>query len=140
MSTIGTDIRTWLIADAAITAVVGARVFENKINQGNDDNVCIWFARATTSGEDALDDDSGTKPFRQIFDLEVISKDIADTNTVADLITAKRLHRGTFGVGKVQGVFIDDHSDDYIPRGVNSDDGWHIAAFQLDIAGYTQGA
>jgi hypothetical protein len=138
-ATLGEDIRTWLLADTAIAAVVGGRVHQNKAGDRYL-GPYIWYGRATTQNEDALDDSAGTKPFSQIFDIESISDDIDEALSIADMLKAKHLARGTFGGGKVQGVFVSDHADDYIPRGSNSDDGLHVAALQLEFMGYTQGA
>lgn len=139
MTVIGEDIRTWLLADASISAVVGARVHQNKVPQASAAPY-VWYGRATTANEDALDDPAGTTPFSQIFDIESISDDIDEALDLADLLKAKHLARGTIGSGTVQGVFVTDHADDYIPRGVDSDDGRHVAALQFEFMGYTEGA
>ena len=138
-ATLGEDLRTWLRADASILDLAGTRVHQNKA--GNKYNgQYIWYGRATTQNEDALNDPAGTDPFSQIFDVEAISDDIDEALNLADLLKAKHLARGTFGAGTVQGVFVSDHADDYIPRGINSEDGLHVAALQFEIMGYTQGA
>jgi len=139
MADIGEDIRTWLLADASISAVVGTRVHQNKAPQAST-TPYIWYGRATTQNEDALADDAGTAPFSQIFDIEAISDDIDEALDIADMLKAKHLSRGLIGGGRVQGVFVTDHADDYIPRGDNSDDGRHVAALQFEFMGYAQGA
>ena len=143
MTAIGEDIRTWLLTDSSITAMVGstaaaARIHQNKAPQ-NESTPYIWYGRATTNNEDAIDDPAGTLPFSQIFDIEAISDDIDEALDLADLLKAKHLARGTLGTGSVQGVFVTDHADDYIPRGDNSDDGRHVAALQFEFMGYAQG-
>lgn len=144
MTAIGEDIRTWLLADASIAAVVGTNAATSRIHQNkppqNESTPYIWYGRATTENEDAIDDPAGTDPFTQIFDVESISDDIDECIDLADLLKAKHLFRGTIGNGTVQGVFITDHADDYIPRGDNSDDGRHVAALQFEFKGYAQGA
>ena len=132
---LGEDLRTWLLADASITALVGTRCHQNKVPQ-NSTSPYIWYGRATTENEDAIDDIAGTIPFVQMFDVECISDDIDEALNLADLLKAKHLTRGTIGSGTVQGVFVSDHADDYIPRGDNSDDGRHVAALQFQIMGY----
>lgn len=133
---IGEDLLTYLLADSSIASAVGTRCHQNKAPHGYDGQY-IWFGRAATENADAIDDAAGTAPFRQYFDVECCSDDIDEAIDLADLVKAKHLARGSFGAGTIQGVFVTDHADDYIPRGVNSDEGMHVAALQLELVGYT---
>ena len=139
MPSLGEDIRTWILADASIAAVVGTRVEQNKLSQGKE-GLAIWYGRATTENADTIDAAVGTVPFSQTFDLECIGPDIDAVLDLAELVKALNYTRGSIGSGTVQGVFIDDHQDDYVSRAIGSDDGRHIAALTLEFTGYAQGA
>lgn len=133
MSDVGINLRKHLLGDAAIAAVVGERIHQNKVPQGFD-RPTIWFMRRTTENEEDLACEAGEQPFRQTFDLEVATYDIDTTIDTATLVRSRlHNHRGEFGDGKVQGVFVEDHDDDYFPKTGSSDDGLHVAALSITI-------
>lgn len=96
----------------------------------------VWLRRANSSTDVFMSGGAGLTETR--FDVEVHGSDIAEVQTLADSI--KALHTagglnglaGTLGASEVLGVFVEDHADDYEPRGVlDSDEGMHVAA--LDV-------
>jgi len=140
MSQLGIDLRVYLLADSDISEAVSERCHQNKVPEGYD-GLYIWFARGGTDDEDGLGDAEGEAAFREFFDLEVIGRDLGDVLDVADEIRSHNKARGSFGNGDVQALFIRDHTDDYIPRGIFDDDeGLHVAAVQLEIVGYQGGS
>ena len=133
---LGEDIRARLLADATIRAAVGGqRVHRNTIPQTKL-GTRIWFSRAGVEHEDVVSDGAGVQPFRERFDLEVIGDDLDDVDTTATAVRALHKITGTFGAGTIQRMFVTDHQDDYVPRGVGTDEGAHVAAMQLEITGY----
>jgi len=130
------DFRIWLLSDPVIAShTSGNLVSQNMVPQGEKES-CVWYGRATTESEDALDD-NGAGPFVQIFDVECISDDvIKSTDMATALINKHPIPRTTLGGTSTQAIFITDHSDDYIWRGVHSDDGRHVAAVQVEVVGY----
>lgn len=135
MASIGEDLRTFLLADAGISAAVGTRIHQDIAPQGYDGQY-IWFGRGGTENEDMLDSVAGEKSFREFFDIETISRDINESLSLAALVKGKHNSRATFGSGTIQGLFVTDHADDYIPRGIGQDSGLFVAALQLEIVGY----
>jgi len=128
------NLRTWLTGYASLAVIVGERVHVNNVPEESDPPY-IWLGRAGIGREDAIDDTPGSQPFVQRFDCEIYAADIEQVMDAAELIHAKHAHRGTFGAGTVQGLFVTDHADDYIPRGAMDDEGLHGAFLQLEIVG-----
>ena len=67
MGEIGVDFRTFLLAQSAITALVGTRVYQNEVTQdGADVSDYIWFERASIEREQVLNPATGVRPFREM--------------------------------------------------------------------------
>ena len=137
---LGIDLRTKLLSDSTLAGLVGERVMQGKIAQGESDP-CIWYGRAGIDPEDSrtLDQAPGERPFREQWDLEVYADSLDLLDAVADRIRLLDCYRGPFGDGSVQAVFVFDHTEDYLPRGDGSDNGRDGAFFRLEIVGYTNG-
>ena len=58
--TISEDLRSFILADAEIVAIVGDNVSQNKIPQGVDQLPAIWFRRSTSTDELTLEVNPGT--------------------------------------------------------------------------------
>jgi hypothetical protein len=138
MSQLGVDLRAYLLTDSAISTAVGAtRIHQNHVPEGYG-GLYIWFGRSGTEDEDALDDSTGSLPFREFFDLEVIGRSLGGVLDCAEEVASHHKHKGAMGTGSVQLLRIFDHEDDYIPRGVFDDElGLHYAAFQVEVTGYS---
>lgn len=139
--TISADLKTFLAGRAAISAVTGARVYHNRAPMGYD-GPYLWFARRTIDrDDDALDEAAGSRPYRVIYDVEAYSLDGDDCDTLADALGELSNYRGAFGGGSsVQGIFLSDHSDEYVPRNKAADQELEAVAMQLEIVGYEPGA
>lgn len=137
---LGEDLRTWLLAQPAVSAIVGSRCHQNRVPQSYK-GAYLWFSRRSLDQQDThLDQAPGADAFRQRFDLEAVS---ADGDTAMNLAEAcRQLHcsRGAFGSGKVQGIFITDQADDYAPRGLMADEALDFGALDLLIVGYSPGS
>jgi hypothetical protein len=138
---IGEDLRTFLINDAAIAAIVNDRVSQNKIPQA-DDLPAIWYRRSTSSDDDLTLEvnQSGETQFSESFDVECIVDvdELDEAEQLASAIKALNTSKGTFGTGTMQGVFVSFHDDNYRPTGTQGDDGRHVAALEVEIIGYKE--
>ena len=140
MGELGVDFRTFLLAQSAITALVGTRVYQNEVTQdGADVSDYIWFERASIEREQVLNPATGVRPFREMLNVEAVSVSIDSVLTLADLIRQLDGSQGAFGTGQVLALFENEHSDDYIPRADMSDEGRHFAALVVELGGHDPG-
>ena len=128
---IDTDLRTELMA---ASTTFGGRVHQNTIPQLQAKNYPrCWFQRSATDDHLNLDGSRGGLVVYQ-YDAECISDTLASAITAADAIrTTLNGKRGTFGAGSVKGVFVEDQSDEYVPRGTGEDAGLHVCALRVRI-------
>ena len=108
----------------------------------------IYFDRSDSEQDLMLNGDQGLTT--TVFNVEVASLTIDTTTPNGDAIVqplTKTLKdvlngfRGAFGSNAADtnyhsvslGMFVSDHADDYQPRGVDADDGYFVAAFQVKI-------
>lgn len=135
------DTKAFLAGRAAIAAVVATRVSYNRVPMGYD-GPFLWFARRTIDrSEDTTDEAVGSRPFRVLFDVEAVSMDGEDCDTLGDALAALSNYRGAYGNGStVQAIFVQEHSDEYVPRGKDADEDLEVAAFQLEVVGYEPSA
>lgn len=136
MADLAENLRTVIVGSTAIVAEFGSMAAPYAVIQGwepqEDTLPRIHFARSSFSEEVDLSGDGGLT--EQQFDLEVISDDLDESQDIAHA-ARKFLNgkRGTFGTQTVQGVFVEDHNDDYIPKGVVSEEAYHVAALAVTI-------
>ncbi len=108
----------------------------------------IFFDRSDSEQDLMLNADQGLTT--TIFNVEVASLAVDSaipsgdavvqplTKTLKDVLNG---FRGAFGSNFADtsyhsvslGMFVSDHADDYQPRGVDADDGYFVAAFQVKI-------
>jgi len=136
MASLGEDIRTTIVGSTAILAeystIAKPHACEQNAYPENPPDPRIWFRRAREETLKHMDTTSG--PTESEWDVEVIG---TDDDTVLDLAEVVRTtldgYRGAFGSRTVQGVFVSDHDDEYIPRGVADEEGFTVAALRLRI-------
>ena len=134
---IGVDLRTWLLDDAAIAAIVGDRVHQNTVPQDTGEAPYIYYSMSITDRTQDPDmNNPSPVPYRVQWDIECISRDIDESLNLAELVGAREQYRGSFGNGYVAGIFITSQNDEYQPRGISDDDGWHVSTLDLQTAGY----
>jgi len=143
MASLGEDFRTFLLADSAIAARVGTRVYQNEVQQeeGADVSDYVWYERSNIEREDTLTMTVGERPYREFLNVEAVSTTIDDALDLADDLRA--LHGsgpGDFGDGTAQAVFVTDQSDDWVPRGDGGEEGRHIAALSFEVLGHQPGS
>lgn len=127
------DVRSFMLADASIAGLVGTRVHKNHVPQDGDTPYVSYF-RGGVEYENTTDVSAGGDPFRQFFDIESVSDDVSEADTLADYVRNRFAnYRGAFGDGTVQACFVSDHDDDYIPRNVDADSGLHVATIRVEV-------
>jgi hypothetical protein len=136
---LGEDLRTLFLTRSAITTVIGAaddaRCHQNRAPEQYG-GTYLWFARSQIGREDTLDMAEGDRSFSESWDVEAISKIGDEAMDLADAILALHAYRGGIGGGTVQGIFVIERSDDYVPRGLMQDEALEYSALQLDLYGY----
>ena len=135
MATIDEDLKAFLEADPAISAVVVDRICENHVPQAID-TPFIWFARTGDDDEYCLDDEPGSGPFRFQFSIECVDEDIGTSANLAALVKHrlnKVANKSSFGSTTVQGCWCENQSDDYISRAGGGDSGFHVSALSAEV-------
>lgn len=141
------DFRAFCIAQPTVAAFVGssageARVHQSRAVRGMDEleyPFAVFFRRGTEN-EDSLDDEVGQLPFRVYFDIECASNDLDESQDLADALrNVLHMYRGPLGTGSVQGIFVEDHDDDYQPRMASEDGATFVSSLQVEIHGYEEG-
>lgn len=136
MTDLSQDFRTYLLTKSTITDLVSgsglARIHQNKVpEQSALPHIC--FFRRQTLVERALNEQNPT-PTMANFDVECVSATQLGANALAEAVRAAiDGQRGTFGSTTVQGIFVEDHDDDYQRRNDESDDAKYVATFQVEI-------
>ena len=134
------DVAEDLIAEIITAAsTLGNRVHQNRVPQHQRNT----FPRAYVSrtGQDnPLDLGGGAGIETTFFTVETISDDQSQSLAVS-LAIESTLHgigsSTTFGNGKAQRVMVDDVDDDYLPKGVASDDGLFVETKAVRVVGHT---
>lgn len=132
MPDVAERLRTFLIAGASVTTIVGQRVHQNMVPESSAPPY-LWFRRSRTDEPRTLDGGSPSG-YEQFFDIECVSEDLSEAQTLAYAVRDRlNNYRGSFADSTVKGIFVEDHSDDYVPRSVSSDDVAHVAALSVQI-------
>jgi hypothetical protein len=132
MADLATNLRSFLLATPAVTDIVEDRVHQSRVPQGSE-FPHIWFGRTGSERDQSIEGGS-CRPLFQTFALECAALDLDQAQTLADAVgDALSDYRGTFGDMTVQGVFVEDQSDDYEPYYSQGDEGVFMAALQIRI-------
>lgn len=136
MADIGENIRSAIIASTAVKAVltnyaaIGA--VEQDTYRQSPPLPRIWFSRSIQNTELDVNGNGGLE--QSSWDIEVQSDVIGTAQNLASVVKSYLNGKmGTFGTQTVQGVFVNDHDDNYIPRSISSEDGIYVAAMSVDI-------
>lgn len=131
-ATIEENLAALLLADTTIKTAVGSRVAYNHVPQ-LDDMPYIFFQQSGSSDDSGIGDAAGL-PTRFQYALECW-----DTSALTAKALGRRVqqylhkYRGTFGDTTVQGIFAESQDDNYVPRGVMDDSGFHGAFINVEI-------
>lgn len=129
------NLRAWMVRQPAIGRLVGDRVHHVHVPQKYA-GTYVWFARGGRELADTLEMAAGTEPLGVVWDVEAISRSPDEVANLVELLEGVHGHRGAFGDGTVQGVFVDQQADGYVPQGLGIDLGLEVAAFSMTIYGY----
>lgn len=132
------DFRAFLLSKPDIANSVGSSVHVNSVPEETTPPY-IWMRRSGAGSERSLGDAQGTAAFEERWDLEVISDSPGEAEDLAASVRNLDGARGTFGTGTIQALFVEDYSDEYVPKGVFSDSGLDVVPFQIVIYGYAPG-
>lgn len=131
MASVGVDFCKFLKANASIAAKVGQHVYHRHIPQPSPAKF-IYLVRSGYRDERCLGE-SGDPAFSHTYAVEVIAENPDEADAIADLVRALDGTSGTFGGRTIQGIFINDQNDDYEPKAVGGDLGWHIPALSAEV-------
>jgi len=123
------NLRTLILGSTSVSAQIGTRCHYNHVPQYSA-RPNVWL-QITSDNEDLTLD--GTGGLHEAYaDLECVGISESSAQAVADAVKA-RLHgyKGAMGSLTVQGVFVSDKDDDYIPVSNDSDDGLHVVAYTI---------
>ena len=141
MATLGENLRTLLVASTGLAAAwpstgpgLGApHAIEQNTIPERPPRPRIWYQRDSEVRDLYVSGEEGMR--RSSWDLEVIGPDDAVVASITAALKA-RLHGfdGAMGTDHVQLVEVEDHDDDYLFRGLASDDeAAHVAALRITI-------
>ena len=137
MASLGVDFRSFILDQSALTAYIGARCYQNAVTQdAADGSDYIWFERASIEREQVLTDQTGVPPFRETLNVECVSANIVSAMAMADAGRKLDGSRGAFGDGLILAMFINEHSDDYVPRSAMSDTGRFVGSLVAEVVGH----
>ncbi len=104
MSDVGKNLRTYLLADPAISFQLAAeRIHQNKVPQDEAFPFISYFRRGTQD-EHTTDEANSAEPFRHLFDLECVSDDIDQALDLAELVKARLGDRAAYSDSFGQGA------------------------------------
>lgn len=131
MANLAENLRTEILA---ATPLIGTRCHKNHVPQSQGKIYPrVWYQRTSKTDDPDLDGTVGGL-IEELYDIEVMSEEADEAETVADTIrTALHAKQGTFGAGTIKACFVSDVDDNYEPRGIGSDDGINIVALQVRI-------
>jgi len=133
MAEIALDFRTFLLADSSVASVAGDRIHHNHVPQGKV-KPFVFYRRRNTEHIVCLDDSNGQTPDSYAFDVEAIATNPDQAEELAGYIRSRcHLFRGALGETTTKGVFVQDVSEDYVPRGTGGDVGLTVIAFDVEV-------
>jgi hypothetical protein len=92
------------------------QVYQEKVPQGANSNIgYVWFNRRSTTKALTMERTIGG-PDGEFFDIEVYHPDINKVEQFSNVLHDMTCYRGAFGDGTIQGLFVTDQTDDYVPQ------------------------
>lgn len=127
------NLRSFLLADATVTGLIGTRLYHNQTPGFNPTLPFVWIRRRGIDDLDLIDGDE-YPPFYEYFDLEAVSDDVGEALAVADACRDRlHGHKGVMGAGAVNGIRVQDQSDDYLTRNDDADERLTVAALDIEV-------
>lgn len=131
MTTMPSDLRTFIIGSTAVSSLIGSKCHYNHIPE-DAAKPYVWF-RVTEDNEELTMDGVGGIHESHV-DIECSGATEGSAQSVADVIKT-RLHgyKGTLGNISAKGAFLSGKDDDYVPFSNESDAGVHVIAYSLNL-------
>lgn len=110
----GADLRTFLLADAAVAALVSTRVYPVEIPQ----KLTLPLIRyVQVSGLNQHTTPGTSSLSRARWQVDCLAADYASARALADAVMSRMdAYKGVVGSGTAQGVFAANQADDYVPE------------------------
>jgi hypothetical protein len=126
------NLATLVLGDSTLSNAIGSRLAYNHVPQT--DQIPYGFFQQTGTVDDSGIGDSAGLPTRFQYTLE-----FWDTDALRAKATGRRAqqllnkYRGTFGDSTVQAIYADSQDDNYTPRGIMNDSGFHGSFLSLEV-------
>lgn len=126
------NLKAFLEADSQLRELVGNRVAYNHVPQTSKIPY-VYFQQTGSSDDSGIGDDAGL-PTRFQFTIECWHNTSFGAKTLG-----RRVHqilnkyRGALGDQSVQAIFAESQSDDYVPRGIMNDNGFHGSFLAAEV-------
>ena len=92
----------------------------------------VWFQRQSQTTEVFVNGTPGQTD--TVFDVEVCGEDIDAVQNLANTLrTSLNGYSGIMLFDRVLGTFVNEANDEYIFKNFDADDGFHVAAFQVQV-------
>lgn len=118
MADSATRLRSALLANSGVAAIVGPRVHQSRIPQSIN-KPYIWINRSGTIDDECLGASLGASPLEEQFDIECWSPSLEESQQMADAVRTA-LHNtrpGSWQSTTVAAIIVTDQTDDYLPQG-----------------------
>jgi hypothetical protein len=126
------NLKSFLLADDTVKGIVGSRVAYNHLPQASDVPY-VWFQQSGSIDDDGIGDAAGA-PTRFQYDVECWSERPFQAKQLSSRVQAiLNKYRGTFGDTTVQAIFAPSQNDQYVPKAVPADEGFHGSFLSLEI-------
>lgn len=132
-ATVQENLRALFLGTSSITTLVEDRVCNNVPSTDDGDGPLIFIQLTDTDDEPYLDAPEGLQPFRYVFAIECWAPLESEAASVAKAVKGLNLHEGAFGDSTVQGIFVENANEDYVPKGDASESGWHGVFLNCEV-------
>ena len=115
-----------------LASLTGTTVQENLLSEDKTNLPRVWWQRSEGNVDLLLS--GATALARTIYDVEVSALDVDAAASTADTIkTTLNGYAGAMGSSRVLAAFVQDQADDYVPKSLDADEGFHVFAFTVEI-------
>lgn len=131
MASTGENLRTFLLADNTVSALVGTRVYQNVVPE-TAALPFVWFSRRGVEYLDVLGEEE--TPWKEFWDIECVDDDVDGAEDLTDAVrVALNDKHGTFGADTVQWLAVRNQVDGYQARNPDADETLSICSLDLEI-------
>lgn len=134
MADVATRFRAFLLADTSFKTKLGDRIYQDRVGDQSPSRPYLWFSKRLTNYSNCIDDANGAAPTSVSFDVESIAPVLSESQDIAELVRARcHMYRGAFDDTTVKGVFVREQDDEYVPRGMGSNEGLFATVFDVEV-------